>query len=126
MAIDPLVERKIRSVGKKQNITPAYLADLLAQGEHGTIGIVGGKVRHITSGSGVKRYVEAQRATRSDIFLGPAVQTINTANPWTLGDAAGAHEARVAVIKSGGTKLAVSLAAQAQTDLAGRPLRKKA
>lgn len=48
---------------------------------------------------------------------------VDMSNPWRSGDAPGAHEARLSIIKNNGTKAALALAKAAGTDLAARPLR---
>ena len=120
MAIDPRIERKIRSVVKKQNCVPAFADDLIARAERGDIGIVGDRVRVIKTGTGVKAYVQSLRSVRPEVFQGPP-QIGSNANPFALGDAPGAHEARLDVIRRS-TALARSLCAAAGTDLAGRKL----
>ena len=121
--VDARITRKINTVAKRQNVLPAAIEDLHARAARGEFAILGGKVRHVTSGSGVKRFIEAQRDTRPEIFAGPPIPAIDNQNPWSLPPGPEGDAKRAQFVRAKGTRESVKLASALGKDLAGRPLR---
>ncbi len=93
-----------------------------------------GKIRRVDKPDvSPKKSLKALRKTTPDAFNADAPDLRNSKidkvaaskNPWLLGPDRG-HDERLRIISTLGTKVAQQLAQAAQTDLAARPLRKKA
>jgi hypothetical protein len=118
-----VIEAKIRRVAADCNMKPEAVEDEVAKAaEYSITGE--GKIKHASTRMSIRKMIEARRVLAPERFNGPSRKVMDSANPWTLGDVPGAQERRIEVIRQMGARHAELLARQANTDLAGRPLRR--
>jgi len=116
------IESKIRRVAGDCNMKPKAIEGEVSKAAEYVI-TNEGKVRHAATKMSIRKMIEARRVLEPERFNGPSKEVMDSANPWTLGDTPGAHERRLEVIRTMGTRHASFLAAEAGTDFAARKLK---